>query len=39
MRTLGFTPRSLYIYDVATSLEFCFGQEKDKSQQKILLKA
>ena len=35
MRTLGQTERSVYIYEVAKSLGFNFGQEKIKLNQKL----
>lgn len=34
MRTSVFTPRSVYIYIVAKSLGFCFGQKKRKNKTK-----
>ena len=34
MRTLVFKPRSVYIYDVAKSLGFCFRQKKEKTKPK-----
>jgi uncharacterized C2H2 Zn-finger protein len=36
MRTLVFTPRSVYIYKVAKSLGFSFEQKKEKAKPKVL---
>ena len=33
---MGFMPRSVYIYDVAKSLGFSFGQKKEKAKPKAL---
>ena len=37
MRTSGFTPRSVYIYKVAKSLGFCFGQKRKNKTKRFCL--